>query len=47
MIDDGDYFDQPVNSLRSNYENTKRTTTYQGNDYTAACLLNYPYSWEY
>ena len=43
MIDGRNFFDQPINSMDETYENIRRTTTGQGDDYTTVCLLYYSY----
>ena len=42
MIDGKNVFDQPINDVKT-YENIRKIATGQGNDYTAGCLLGYPY----
>ena len=41
MIDGRDFFDQPINSINKTYENIRKIDTFQGDDYTTGCLLNY------
>ena len=43
MIDGKNYFDQPINSMAKTYENIRKITTVQGDDYTTGCLLHYTY----
>ena len=43
MIDDRNFFDQPINSMNKTYENIRRTATGQGDNYTTGCLLDYSY----
>ena len=43
MIDGRDFFDQPINSINKTYENIRKIDTFQGDDYTTGCLLNYYY----
>ena len=43
MIDSKYNFDQPINSMTKTYENIRKITTGQGDDYTTGCLLDYPY----
>ena len=43
MIDEQNFFDQPVKSNIRTYDNIRKFTTGQGDDYTAGCLLDYPY----
>ena len=43
MIDDKNFFDQPINSMTKTYKNIRRIATGQGDDYTTGCLLDYSY----
>ena len=43
MIDSGNFFDQPINSMNKTYENIRRIATGQGVDFTTGCLLDYSY----
>ena len=43
MIDGRSFFDQPINSMTKTYENIRKITTGQGDDYTTGCLLDYAY----
>ena len=43
MIDSGNFFDQPINSMTKTYENIRLITTGQGDNYTTGCLLDYSY----
>ena len=43
MIDGKNVFDQPINSTAKTYENIRKTTIGQGDDYTTGCLLDYSY----
>ena len=43
MTDGRNFFDQPINSLNKTYENIRKTTIGQGDDYTTGCLLDYSY----
>ena len=43
MIDDKNFFDQPINSMIKTYKNIGKTATGQGGDYTTNCLLDYSY----
>ena len=47
MIDERNLFDQPIKNDLKTYHNIKKIETYQGNDYTTGCLLDYPYSIKY
>ena len=37
------FFDQPINSMSKTYEDIRKIATGKGDDYTAGCLLDYPY----
>ena len=43
MIDGNNFFDQPVNNMIKTYENIRKITIAQGDDYTTGCLLDYTY----
>ena len=43
MIDGKNFFDQPINSMTKTYENIRKITTGQGDDYTTGCLLDHSY----
>ena len=43
MIDGRNVFDQRVKNNLITYNNIRKIVTGQGDDYTAGCLLNYPY----
>ena len=43
MIDRQNFFDQPVKYDLRSYDNIQKISTGQGDDYTADCLLDYPY----
>ena len=43
MIDGKNVFDQPINNMTKTYENIRKITTGQGDDYTTGFLLDYPY----
>ena len=43
MIDGRNFFDQPINSMNKAYENVRKITTVQGEDYATGCLLDYCY----
>ena len=38
MIDGKNFFDQPINSMTKTYENIRKTTTGQGDDFKTGCL---------
>ena len=43
MIDGRKRFAQPINSMTKTYENIRKITTGEGDDYTTGCLLDYSY----
>ena len=43
MIDGRSFFDQPVRKNVIIYENIRKNTSSQGDDYTTACLLDHSY----
>ena len=43
MINGENFFDQPIKNKKRTYENIRNIATGQGDDYTAGCLLDYPY----
>ena len=43
MIDGRNFFDQPIKSMTKTYENIRKITTGQGDDYTTGFLLDYSY----
>ena len=43
MIDGKNFFDQPVKNDKVTYENIRKITTGQGDDYTTGCLLDHSY----
>ena len=43
MIDGKNLFDQLINSNLKTYENIRKITIGQGDDYTTGCLLDYSY----
>ena len=43
MIDGKNCFDQPVKNDKVTYENIRKITIGQGDDYTTSCLLDYTY----
>ena len=47
MIDGKKFFDQPVKNDKVTYENIRRITTGQGDNYTTGCLLDYTYFKKY
>ena len=47
MVDRKKFFDQPINTMIKTYENIRKITIGQGNDYTTGCLFNYTYFKKY
>ena len=47
MTDGKNFFNQPINSDLKTYENIRKITAGQGDDYTTACLLDYSYFKDY
>ena len=43
MINGENLFDQPIKDNKVTYENIRKIATGQGDDYTAGCLIDYPY----
>ena len=43
MINDENFFNQPIKNNKVTYENIRKITTGQGDDYTTGCLLDYSY----
>ena len=43
MINGENLFDQPIKDNKVTYENIRKIFTVKGDDYTADCLLDYPY----
>ena len=43
MIDDKNFFDQPINSMTKAHENIRKIATGQVDDYTTGCLLDFSY----
>ena len=43
MINGENFFDQPIKYKKITYNNIRKITTGQGDDYTTGCLLDYPY----
>ena len=42
-IDGRNFYDQPINDSIKQYDEIRKISTGQGDDYTAACLLDYSY----
>ena len=47
MVDGKFFFHQPINSMIKTYENIRKITIGQGDDYTTGCLLDYTYFKKY
>ena len=47
MIDGKNFFDHPINNDKVTYENIRKITIGQGDDYTTDCLLHYTYFKKY
>ena len=47
MIDVKNFFDQPINNMIKTYQNIRKTTIGQGDDYTTGYLLDYSYFKKY
>ena len=47
MIDGQNFFDQPVENGKVNYENIRKVATGRGDDYTTCCLLDCIYFKKY
>ena len=43
MIDGKNIIDQPIYSMDKTYENIRKSTIGQGDDYATGCLLHYSY----
>ena len=43
MIDDKNFFDEPINSMTKTYENIRKIDIGQRDDYTTGCLLDYDF----
>ena len=43
IINGKNVYDQPIDSDRKQYEEIRKLTTGQGEDYTTGCLLDYEY----
>ena len=43
MIDGRNVFDQPIRNDSKTFDNIRKITTGQGDDYTTGCLLDYLY----
>ena len=47
MINGRNVFDQPIKNDLITYDNIRKTSTGQGDDYATECLLDYPYFKKY
>ena len=43
MINEENFFDQPIKDNKVTHENIRKIATGKGDDYTTGCLLDYPY----
>ena len=43
MIDGRNFYDQPIHDLINQYDDVRKVSTGQGDDYTTGCLLDYAY----
>ena len=43
LIDDRNFYDQPINDLIKQYDEIRKIATGKGDDYTTGCLLDYQY----
>ena len=43
MIDERNFYDQPINDLIKQYDEVRKLSAGQGDDYTTGCLLDYAY----
>ena len=43
LIDGRNFYDQPINDLIKQYDEVRKVSTGQGDEYTTGCLLNYAY----
>ena len=44
LIDGRNFYDQPINNLIKEYDEVRKESTGEGDDYTTGCLLNYAFS---
>ena len=47
MIDDRNFFDQPIKNNLKTYDHIRKIATGQQDDYTAGCLIDLPYFKKY
>ena len=43
LIDGRNFYDQPISDLIKQYDEVRKVSTGQGDDYTTGCLLDYAY----
>ena len=43
MVDGRNFYDQPINDLIKQYDEVRKVSTGQGDDYTTGCSLDYAY----
>ena len=43
LINGRNFYDQPINDLIKQYDEVRKVSTGQGDDYTTGCLLDYAY----
>ena len=43
MIDGKKFYDQPINDFIKQYDEVRKVSAGQGDDYTTGCLLDYAY----
>ena len=43
MIDERNFYDQPINDLIKQYDEVRKLSAGQGDDYITGCLLDYAY----
>ena len=43
MIDGRNFYDQPINDQIKQYDEVRKVSIGQGDDYTTGCLLDYAY----
>ena len=43
FMDGRNFYDQPINDLIKQYDEVRKISTGQGDDYTTGCLLDYAY----
>ena len=45
-IDGRNFYDQPINDSIKQYDEVRKISTEQGDDYTTGCLLDFAYFWK-